>query len=162
MCSTLAELSDPSRTQDDSTTAADEEPDMTCSTAFAATPATSSRRAFGPPSSIDAGAPDGISRSTLRSVRLTRRGRLLVVLLLAGLLLAAFSLGRAGSSLASTTAARPAPVSSTTVHRGETLWAVAQRIAPGSDPRPVIAQLRRLNHLDSAALQVGQQLVVPV
>lgn len=94
-------------------------------------------------------------------VRLTRRGRLLVVLLLAGLLLAAFSLGRAGSSQAASTVSPATPVVSTTVHVGETLWAVAQRVSPGSDPREVVALLRRLNHLGSVSLQVGQQLVVP-
>ena len=95
------------------------------------------------------------------AVRLTRRGRLLVVAVLAGLLLTAFSLGRAGSSQAAPTASPATPVTSTTVHRGETLWAVAQRIAPGADPRRVVGELQRLNHLSSSSLQVGQQLVVP-
>lgn len=115
--------------------------------------------AFATPSGLDASSPDCAPAG--RAVRLTRRGRLLIVLVLAGLLLAAFSLGRAGSSQAASHAGPSTPLVSTTVHRGETLWAVAQRVAPGVDPREVVAQLQRLNHLNSSSLQAGQQLVVP-
>jgi hypothetical protein len=96
------------------------------------------------------------------AVRLTRRGRALLVLLLAGLLLAAFSLGQqdtqAASVLGDSGAAAPAV---TTVQPGESLWSVARRIAPDNDPREVIAQIRRLNDLESTQLQVGQHLLLP-
>jgi len=95
------------------------------------------------------------------SVRLTRRGRLALLLVLVGLLLAAFTLGRVGDSQASTERSAPAPYASTTVHPGETLWTVAKRVAPGHDPRALISQIRRLNHLHTAAVQVGQQLLLP-
>ncbi len=94
------------------------------------------------------------------AVRVTRRGRLLLLTLLVGLLVTAFSLGRVGSQAATT--ARVTPVlQQTTVHAGETLWAVARRIAPDNDPREVVQQLRSLNHLERASLQVGQQLLLP-
>jgi LysM repeat protein len=50
----------------------------------------------------------------------------------------------------------------TTVQSGDTLWSIAQRIAPDNDPRDVIAQIRRINHLQSSSLRVGQQLLLPV
>jgi LysM repeat protein len=85
-----------------------------------------------------------------------------VLLVLAvGLLLAAISVGRAGSQAATATETGPS-LQQTTVQQGETLWAVAQRIAPDNDPREVVAQIRRINHLESSSLRVGQQLLLPV
>jgi hypothetical protein len=49
-----------------------------------------------------------------------------------------------------------------TVLPGESLWILAQRIAPGNDPREVVAQIRRLNGLIDSQLQVGQQLLLPI
>lgn len=48
-----------------------------------------------------------------------------------------------------------------TVRPGETLWAIAQRSAPGADPRETITEILRLNALDSASLRVGQVLLLP-
>lgn len=96
------------------------------------------------------------------SVRLTRRGRALLVLLLAGLLLAAFSLGQQDTQAAPVGAGSGAAAPAvTTVQPGESLWSVAQRIAPENDPREVIAQIRRLNDLTTSDLQVGQHLLLP-
>jgi nucleoid-associated protein YgaU len=44
---------------------------------------------------------------------------------------------------------------------GDTLWTIAERLSPGADPRVVLAELVRLNHVDPAGLQVGQVLRVP-
>jgi hypothetical protein len=93
--------------------------------------------------------------------RLTRRGRLVLLVVSVGLLLAAISLGRTGSQAATATETGPA-LQQATVQPGETLWSVAQRIAPRNDPRETVAQIRRINHLHSAALQAGQQLLLPV
>ena len=92
-------------------------------------------------------------------VRLTRRGRIVIVLMLMlCLLAAAFTLGR-GSSQA---APRQHLVRHTvTVEAGETLWSVAARIAPHADPRLVVADISALNHLTSAVVEPGQQLIVP-
>ena len=94
-------------------------------------------------------------------VRLTRRGRVVVLLALVTLLLAAFSLGRVGSEAAPKGARPAAALGQTVVHPGESLWAVAQRVAPGHDPRAVIDQIADLNHLDSGTLQPGQLLLIP-
>lgn len=94
------------------------------------------------------------------AVRITRRGRVLLVLALVSLLLAAFSFGRTATQAA--TEAGPRQVlPSVTVSSGDTLWILARRIAPGHDPREVIAQIQRLNHLDGPSVQVGQQLLLP-
>ncbi len=100
-------------------------------------------------------------RPTTPAVHLTRRGRLLVLAVLVSVLFGAFSLGRAGSQAAPE--AQPAPaLEQTTVQPGESLWTVAERIAPHNDPREVIAQIRRLNDLTGSTLRIGQQLLLPV
>lgn len=101
--------------------------------------------------------------TSTHSVRLTRRGRTVLVLLLAGFLLAAFSLGQQDTQAAGVGAGSGAAApAQTTVQPGESLWSVAQRIAPENDPREVIAQIRRLNDLESSQLQIGQQLLLPM
>lgn len=102
-------------------------------------------------------------RSSTRhsALRLTRRGRVVLLVALVGLILAAFSLGRVGSEAAPRGAERGAELGQTVVQPGESLWAVAKRVAPGHDPRAVIDQIADLNDLDSSAVQAGQLLVVP-
>jgi len=92
-------------------------------------------------------------------VRLTRRGRLVLVLFVMLLLvIAGFTLGR-GSSQA---AGHHRTVQHTvTVEAGETLWTVAARIAPHADPRLVIADIQSLNHLATPSVVPGEQLVIP-
>jgi LysM repeat protein len=92
--------------------------------------------------------------------RLTRRGRLTVLLVLAALLFTAFSLGRAASEASSEPVAT-VELEQITVQPGDTLWAVASRIAPQHDPREVIDEIRRLNELSTVELRAGQQLLLP-
>lgn len=91
---------------------------------------------------------------------LTARGRTVVLAVLVLLLLAAFSLGRT-VAVGSTAAPVGPAVEQVTVLPGDTLWSVAQELAPGQDPRPVVDQIRRLNDLSSAELTAGQQLLLP-
>ena len=95
------------------------------------------------------------------SVRLTRRGRVVVLGALVSLLLAAFSLGRVGSEAAPRGTATRTSMDQTVVRPGESLWTVAKRVAPGHDPRAVIDQIADLNHLQTSSLQAGQLLVIP-
>ena len=104
--------------------------------------------------------PDAGTATSARTVQLTRRGRGALLVTLVVLLLGAFSLGRVGTGAATSVPSRPA-LEQTTVHAGESLWSVARRVAPTADPRTVVVQLRQLNHLDSAAVQVGQPLLLP-
>jgi hypothetical protein len=94
------------------------------------------------------------------ALRLTRRGRILLVLVLMALLvIAGFTLGR-GSSLAAGPS-HPGTHHSVVVEPGETLWSVAVRIAPHQDPRLVVADIESLNHLRNTNVEAGQQLIVP-
>lgn len=101
--------------------------------------------------------------STTSHVRVTRRGRALLVLSLVAVLFGAFSLGRANSEAAPATGpAIAAAVDETVVQAGESLWTVARRIAPDNDPREVIQQIRKLNNMQGSQLQAGQHLLLPV
>jgi nucleoid-associated protein YgaU len=89
-------------------------------------------------------------------LQLTRRGYLVAVLLTAGLLAGALWLAHVSVAGAPPpSGAAPAVV---TVHSGDTLWSIASRVAPQRDPRTVVAELERLNHVDGALLRPGQQL----
>lgn len=96
----------------------------------------------------------------LNSLRLTRRGRV-VLFALAALLIC-------GSVFFTSTAVASDPdpgieVTAATVSEGETLWHIAKQVAqPGEDLRDVVALIQDLNELPSAQLQVGQQLLLPI
>ncbi|MFD1149091.1 LysM peptidoglycan-binding domain-containing protein [Saccharothrix hoggarensis] len=47
------------------------------------------------------------------------------------------------------------------VQVGETLWDVAERSAPASDPEAVVSRIRELNALPGSDVTPGQSLVVP-
>ena len=84
---------------------------------------------------------------------------MVVVAFLGALLTGGVVLGHAPSQAAGR-AQHVAP-RTITVQPGETLWGVAERIAPRVDPRLVVAQIQQLNHLRSPQLLAGMQLVVP-
>ena len=48
-----------------------------------------------------------------------------------------------------------------TVASGESLWAIAQRVAPNVDPRDWIDQVMDLNGMNDTNVVAGQRLVVP-
>ena len=94
-------------------------------------------------------------------LRVTARGRRLLLLLFVLVLAGAVVLWHAGASQA-VQQTEPGPVlSQLTVQSGDTLWSVARRIAPQRDARDVVDQLRRLNSLRTGQLRVGQQLLLP-
>ena len=47
------------------------------------------------------------------------------------------------------------------VHQGDTLWSIADSMAPHQDPRDYVAELVSLNQLQSAGLVPGQDLILP-
>ncbi|RKT53343.1 LysM peptidoglycan-binding domain-containing protein [Saccharothrix australiensis] len=55
------------------------------------------------------------------------------------------------------------PERTTVVHVqiGDSLWDIAERTAPNSDPEAVVARIRQLNDLDTTSITPGQPLVVP-
>lgn len=99
--------------------------------------------------------------SRRRGVHLTPRGRGVLLLVLVGLLLTAFALGRSASSQATAAAPHEPVLTALTVQPGDTLWSLARRLDPDRDRRDLVAQIARLNDLPIAGLQAGQQLVLP-
>ncbi len=96
----------------------------------------------------------------LGGLRLTGRGRVVTAFLAA---LVCAPLVSLGAQAAASSPGEPVEVRVHTVAPGETLWGFAQEIAgPREDVRDVVADLRELNELGSAALQVGQTILVPV
>jgi hypothetical protein len=92
-----------------------------------------------------------------RRVRLTRRGRLLLLALLVAATAFAAVLVASASRAADPVGSRPTAV----VRPGDTLWSVAERHVPGSDPFGAIEEIRRLNELSDYTVQPGQRLVLP-
>ena len=93
-------------------------------------------------------------------VRLTRRGRVAVILAATGVLFAAVVASGAvtAEAGASTGGAATAVV---VVQPGETLWQIARSVAPGTDPRETVLEIRELNGLEAQTVVPGQSLVVP-
>lgn len=94
--------------------------------------------------------------------RLTRRGRVvltaLVVLpaLVFGGVVVANSAAAAGAGSSFSASFRHV-----TVQPGQSLWLIAQRVAPKSDPRDVVGAIVDLNGLSSSVVQAGQRLAIP-
>ncbi len=107
---------------------------------------------------VRAGVRGGSSRPA--ALRLTRRGRALLLLLAFAVVL--------GGTLVATSADAGAPAVAPQVERyvvaeGDTLWAIAAGLArPGEDIRDVVREIELLNRLPSAGLIAGQQIVLPV
>ncbi len=99
-------------------------------------------------------------------VRLTRRGRLArSIALLAVTALLAVSVvdvvGTGRALAADTPTTQPVTTASVVVEQGDSLWLIAGRTAPTSDPREVVTRIRELNGLRSNLIQPGQVLLVP-
>jgi LysM repeat protein len=63
---------------------------------------------------------------------------------------------------ADTTTSVPSRLAVVQVQSGESLQQLAQRIAPDAPTGAVVASIRELNKLDSAAVDAGQTLIAPV
>ncbi|WP_422880324.1 LysM peptidoglycan-binding domain-containing protein [Microbacterium gawkjiense] len=97
-------------------------------------------------------------------LRMTTRGRRVLATLAALPAVVALGVGilSGGGALASGDAGASAGSFDTvTVMPGESLWSIAQDIAPDSDPRDVIDEIVRLNALSSSAVDAGQSIAIP-
>lgn len=95
------------------------------------------------------------------TVRLTRRGRLVLFLGTLALMLAGgvfFGAGAVGTEKAGT----PEPSTIVTVGPGDTLWGIAAEASEGGDVRDAMAEIEELNALETPVLQAGQRIRVPV
>ena len=94
-------------------------------------------------------------------VRLTRRGRVVLLgLALAVALLAGVVFG--GGSAATGEAGAEVPTRVIVVSEGDTLWGLAASVADEGEVREAMREIRRLNALDTSVLQLGQRLRVPL
>ncbi|MBW8872729.1 MAG: LysM peptidoglycan-binding domain-containing protein [Leifsonia sp.] len=95
-------------------------------------------------------------------LRLTRRGRAVLSALVAlPLVIGAMVFALNGGGAVATGDQTHVAFQYVSVQSGDSLWSVAERIAPNADPRDVIADIVSLNGLDSAVVSPGQQLAVP-
>lgn len=98
-----------------------------------------------------------VARHEVGAVRRSRRHRFA-----GGVLAVAFFLvggiGTAGRLLHHDPPRAPVTV---VVQEGDTLWSLAERWAPGADPRQTVEEIRVRNRLADHGLRVGQPLVVP-
>jgi len=95
-------------------------------------------------------------------LRITRRGRAVMTLLVAvPLAIAAAVTGIGALGAAAGTQGSAATFQYVTVEPGESLWQVAQEVAPAADPRDVVADILTLNNLSSGEVQPGQRLAIP-
>ena len=97
-----------------------------------------------------------------RRLRLTRRGRVVFTTLAAiPLVIGVAVVGLSAGGAAANTAAAGATFTYITVDPGESLWQLAESIAPDADPRDVIAEIMNLNQLSTAGVEPGQRLAIP-
>ena len=97
---------------------------------------------------------------TTTSLRITRRGRVVLGLALA-LPVMALSVFLASSGALAESDAASDDFEYMTVLSGDTLWSIATMISPHEDPRDVVAKIISLNQLETASLMPGQEIALP-
>ena len=94
-------------------------------------------------------------------VRLTRRGRVVLTLLMLAVVLVA--LARFGGESAATRESGPVERTTTVVvSEGDTLWGIAAEVAGPNETREMVHRIQQLNSLPGPVLTEGQELAVPV
>jgi LysM domain-containing protein len=99
-------------------------------------------------------------------VRLTRRGRIVLVVAVVAVLLVGFlaTAGRwaaAGASDEVRGGSATRGLETVTVGRHDTLWEISARHRPGVDPRITVQRIIELNGLSGAIIQPGERLRLP-
>ena len=106
-------------------------------------------------------APRPVAAGRTSPIRLTRRGRLVLTLVLLAAFLAGGVMTAGNLASAGTEPGAAATATRVTVAPGDSLWSIAEREAPGTDPRDTVEDILRLNHLDSVAVEAGSVLLLP-
>ena len=96
---------------------------------------------------------------TTTSLRITRRGRVVLGLALA-LPVMALSVFLASSGALAESDAASNDFEYMTVLSGDTLWSIATMISPHEDPRDVVANIISLNQLETASLMPGKEIAL--
>ncbi|MEV4165490.1 MULTISPECIES: LysM peptidoglycan-binding domain-containing protein [Nonomuraea] len=97
-------------------------------------------------------------------MRLTRRGRIVLVGLFAALTLGGFVLGAKATSWAIAQESRGMGREGlpwVVVEKGDTLWTIAAAVSPGDDTAATAGEIMRLNGLSSSLIRPGGRLYLP-
>ena len=94
------------------------------------------------------------------TVRLTRRGRVVVVLFALVAVIAVGIMVAAGS-VATGQGGTPEPTAVVQVGPGDTLWGIASAAADDGDVGAMMHRIEKLNALDTGMLVSGQKLLIP-
>jgi hypothetical protein len=95
-------------------------------------------------------------------LRLTARGRsVFTALAVTPLVAIALFIGLGSGDAVASQDAPGASLEYVSVTPGQSLWQLAQQVAPQADPREVVADILSLNRLASADVQPGQELAIP-
>lgn len=102
------------------------------------------------------------SASRRTRLRLTRRGRLVLTALAAAPVIAATAwFGVSTGSASADNRTTGAEVQHVTVLPGQSLWQVAEAVAPNADPRDVVDAIVDMNALQTTVVTPGETLAVP-
>jgi len=104
-----------------------------------------------------------VAASPRPHLHITRRGRLvLTTSVVLAVLATVLGFVLTGGGAVATSTPGNVHFQHVTVAAGETMWQVAESVAPDADPRDVIADVQQLNNLDSSELLPGQSLAIPL
>ena len=101
-----------------------------------------------------------VSKPAPRAVRLTRRGRVVIVLTFLAVALA-LMVPYGGWATATLTGGTPEPVRIVEVHPGDTLYGIAGDLAEPGHVREMVNRIQELNSLPGGQITEGQKLAVP-
>ena len=117
---------------------------------------------FAAPRSAAVRRPTAGARSTAPvTVRLTRRGRLVLLVAFVALAFVALTVF-VGESAATGKANAPMQTRTVEVGEGDNLWQIASTVAEPGEVREMIHQIEELNALSGVGLVEGQEIAVPV
>ncbi|MET4580971.1 hypothetical protein ABIE21_000461 [Conyzicola nivalis] len=94
-------------------------------------------------------------------LRLTKRGRVVFTTLASLPVVAAVMFFALNGGGATATSSSGAALEEITLQAGQSLWQLAEDIAPHDDPRDVISDIMAVNQLESGSVQAGQRLMLP-
>jgi len=103
-------------------------------------------------------------RAARSRLRVTARGRAALAAVVAAPLVGLalwFGLNSGMAGAASETGSSSVSIEHVTVKQGESLWQVAEAIAPHEDPREVVSSIVDFNGLQSSVVMPGQSLAIP-
>ena len=95
-------------------------------------------------------------------LRITPRGRFVLgTLAVVPAVAVALFLGLGASGAQASGDSGSATFTYVSIAPGQSLWQLAEQVAPQADPREVVADILALNNLPSGDVQPGQELAIP-